>query len=74
SSTRTHRPSVLMVEALMGWDGEPCECADCNCPNPGAARRGARFSAPMQEMGRKVAHAQASYTLRSRAPDGRANP
>jgi hypothetical protein len=32
-----------------------------------------QFSAPMQELGRKVAHAQASYALRSRAPDGRAN-
>ena len=32
-----------------------------------------RWSAPMPEMARKVAHAQASYALRSRAPDGRAN-
>jgi Ca-activated chloride channel family protein len=31
------------------------------------------FAAPMPEMTRKVAHAQASYALRSRAPDGRAN-
>jgi Ca-activated chloride channel family protein len=31
-----------------------------------------RWSAPMPEMARKVAHAQASYALRSRAPDGRA--
>lgn len=32
-----------------------------------------RFAAPMPEMSRKAAHAQASYALRSRAPDGRAN-
>ncbi|MEO5703479.1 MAG: VWA domain-containing protein [Candidatus Limnocylindrales bacterium] len=32
-----------------------------------------RWSAPMPELQRKVAHAQASYALRSRAPDGRAN-
>lgn len=32
-----------------------------------------RWSAPMPEMARKVAHAQASYALRSRAPDGQAN-
>ncbi|HYK94542.1 MAG TPA: VWA domain-containing protein [Candidatus Dormibacteraeota bacterium] len=32
-----------------------------------------QFSAPMQAMELKVAHAQASYALRSRAPDGRAN-
>ena len=32
-----------------------------------------RFAAPMPEMARKVQHAQASYALRSRAPDGRAN-
>jgi hypothetical protein len=32
-----------------------------------------RWAAPMHELGRKVAHAQASYALRSRAPDGRAN-
>jgi hypothetical protein len=23
---------VLVVEALMGWDGDPCLCADCACP------------------------------------------
>jgi hypothetical protein len=23
---------VLMVEALMGWDGDPCLCPDCACP------------------------------------------
>ena len=22
----------LMVEALMGWDGDPCECPVCICP------------------------------------------
>jgi hypothetical protein len=22
---------VLLVEALMGWDGDPCLCADCAC-------------------------------------------
>ena len=22
----------LMVEALMGWDGDPCECPICVCP------------------------------------------
>jgi Ca-activated chloride channel homolog len=32
-----------------------------------------RFAAPMPEMARKLQHAQASYALRSRAPDGRAN-
>ncbi len=32
-----------------------------------------RWAAPMPEMARKVQHAQASYALRSRAPDGRAN-
>ncbi len=32
-----------------------------------------RWAAPMPEMSRKVAHAAASYALRSRAPDGRAN-
>lgn len=32
-----------------------------------------RWAAPMPEMTRKVQHAQASYALRSRAPDGRAN-
>ena len=32
-----------------------------------------RFAAPMPEMARKFQHAQASYALRSRAPDGRAN-
>lgn len=21
-----------MVEALMGWDGDPCECQICVCP------------------------------------------
>jgi Ca-activated chloride channel homolog len=33
----------------------------------------AQWAAPMQESQRKVHHAQASYLLRSRAPDGRAN-
>jgi len=23
---------ALLVEALMGWDGDPCLCADCDCP------------------------------------------
>lgn len=23
---------VLMVEALMGWDGDRCECVECDCP------------------------------------------
>ncbi len=23
---------VLLVEALMGWDGDRCECAECDCP------------------------------------------
>jgi hypothetical protein len=23
---------VLLFEALMGWDGDPCRCADCACP------------------------------------------
>ena len=23
----------LMVELLMGWDGDPCECRICDCPN-----------------------------------------
>ena len=23
---------VLLVEALMGWDGDPCQCPDCDCP------------------------------------------
>lgn len=32
-----------------------------------------RWAAPVPEMARKVQHAQASYALRSRAPDGRAN-
>lgn len=32
-----------------------------------------RWAGPMPEMARKVQHAQASYALRSRAPDGRAN-
>ena len=32
-----------------------------------------RWAMPMPEMARKVQHAQASYALRSRAPDGRAN-
>ena len=32
-----------------------------------------RWSAPMPEMARKVAHAQASYALRSRGYDGKAN-
>lgn len=32
-----------------------------------------RWAAPMQSMELKVAHAQASYSLRSRAPDGQAN-
>jgi hypothetical protein len=22
----------LMVEALMGWDGDPCACPTCVCP------------------------------------------
>ena len=22
----------LLVEALMGWDGDPCECPICVCP------------------------------------------
>lgn len=22
---------VLLVEALMGWDGDGCECPDCTC-------------------------------------------
>lgn len=32
-----------------------------------------RWAAPVPEMARKFQHAQASYALRSRAPDGRAN-
>ena len=23
---------VLHVDALMGWDGDPCACAECDCP------------------------------------------
>jgi hypothetical protein len=23
---------VLLVEALMGWDGDRCECDECDCP------------------------------------------
>jgi hypothetical protein len=23
---------VLLVEALMGWDGDPCLCPECGCP------------------------------------------
>jgi hypothetical protein len=26
----TELENVLLVEALMGWDGDPCECA-CKC-------------------------------------------
>ncbi|HUG30458.1 MAG TPA: hypothetical protein VMQ65_08110 [Candidatus Limnocylindria bacterium] len=22
---------VLLVETLMGWDGDRCECVDCRC-------------------------------------------
>ena len=24
----------LLVETLMGWDGGPCECTDCECGRP----------------------------------------
>jgi hypothetical protein len=23
---------VLLVDALMGWEGDPCGCPDCDCP------------------------------------------
>jgi hypothetical protein len=23
---------VLYTETLMGWDGDPCECLECDCP------------------------------------------
>ena len=23
---------VLLVETLMGWDGDPCRCPACACP------------------------------------------
>ena len=26
------REDPLMVEALMGWDGDACECPICVCP------------------------------------------
>jgi hypothetical protein len=31
--TSEEREDVLLVETLMGWDGDPCEC-DCGCRRP----------------------------------------
>ena len=33
---------VLDVETLLGWDGDPCECSECECPRFRDGAEGAR--------------------------------
>jgi Mg-chelatase subunit ChlD len=67
AAARGLRGVAQRIAAYAGSDGELQNLAS------ELREEQARFAAPMPEMSRKVAHAAASYSLRNRTAEGRAN-